>query len=281
MIIISKRININADELINLYCNEVMTSEEISKIYNCHYDTILNKLRKLGVKIRKGNDKAYKKDKIKTIDKCIICNKKSDTNHKSKGEFYCSKHYSQIQRYGKILERTKFDKNEIILKSEYAEICLYDKKHNINGIAIIDITDLDLIKQHKWAKDKQGYVVTRMRDPDGKNHRLSMHRFLLNPKDYELVDHINFNKSDNRRSNLRIVTKSQNEMHKLKRNNNTSGVKGVSFYKSKNKWAAELTVNQKKVYRKCFDNFEDAVEARYEVELTYFGEYSPINQQIR
>ena len=103
----------------------------------------------------------------------------------------------------------------------------------------------------------------------------------MNAKYNEVVDHIhhpktNENKYDNRKENLRIVTQSQNCMNQHIRSNNTSGVKGVSWSKEKNKWQVKITVNYKQIHIGFFDEdkFEDAVQARKDAEEKYFGEYN-------
>lgn len=57
------------------------------------------------------------------------------------------------------------------------------------------------------------------------------------------------------------------------RKDNKTGIKGVNWDKKSNKWQAQLQINKKKVLNKYFDNFDDAVKARREAELKYFGEY--------
>jgi hypothetical protein len=87
------------------------------------------------------------------------------------------------------------------------------------------------------------------------------------------VDHKNHNKFDNRKSNLRIVNRSQNMMNKSKRSDNTSGVTGIRFNKDINKWTATINENKKYHYLGSFDNIEDAIQARINAEKKYFGEY--------
>lgn len=95
------------------------------------------------------------------------------------------------------------------------------------------------------------------------------------------IDHKygNASRYDNRKSNIRIVTPSQNGMNKPLLKNNTSGVTGVSFNKRKQKWESYITVNNKRKGLGYFDNFEDAVAARKEAEEKYFGEYSYDNSR--
>lgn len=90
------------------------------------------------------------------------------------------------------------------------------------------------------------------------------------------IDHIHGDKTrnDNRKSNLRIVTKSQNSMNKKIMSNNTSGVTGVGRNKSKKRWTAYIVVNNKQINLGVFDDINDAIKSRKAAEEKYFGEYS-------
>jgi len=268
------RNEINDSELVDLYCNQLKSISEISKIINTYSEKISKRLKHLNILIRDRHDKSYYKKKNK--EPCLICNKNPTQEYMNTGKFYCDRHYTQMLRDGKIKERTVFDSNEIHILDSYIIVYLYNSKNNVNGETYIDLDSIEVIKQYKWRKDRQGYAVTDIVGNDGKRHRMSMHRLLMNPKPHELIDHINFDKSDNRKANLRIVTKSQNEMHKLTRTDNSSGTKGVSYYKGKNLWVAEIVVSGKRVFRKGYINKEDAIKAREEAEKLYHGEYSPL-----
>jgi hypothetical protein len=93
------------------------------------------------------------------------------------------------------------------------------------------------------------------------------------------VDHINGNKADNRKNNLRLVTASQNLMNTKLRSDNTSGYKGVYYNKKNNKRYARITVNKKIINLGSFKNKEDAIKIRKDAEEKYFGEYSYNNSR--
>ena len=94
-----------------------------------------------------------------------------------------------------------------------------------------------------------------------------------------VVDHINHDITDNRKNNLRISTHQQNMMNTKIQKNNTSGVTGVKWHKGISKWIADITVSNERIYLGCFDNFNNAVQARRKAEQKYFGEYSYNNSQ--
>lgn len=78
---------------------------------------------------------------------------------------------------------------------------------------------------------------------------------------------------DNRKSNLRVVGFSENSMNSKTPSNNTSGYKGVTLNKKANKWMAQIRNHGENIYLGIYSNIEDAVSARREAEIKYFGEY--------
>lgn len=145
-----------------------------------------------------------------------------------------------------------------------------------------DKEDYKIISEYCWCYSRFGYVITdsnkyqTIKDKKG----LAMHRLVLDYWDYNFdIDHINNNKSDNRKCNLRIVTRSQNFMNKKKQKNNTSGVTGVYWDKSRNKWLSSIQLNGVQKHLGRFDDKDDAIVARKMAEDKYFGEYSFDNSQ--
>ena len=193
------------------------------------------------------------------------CGKK----HYSKG--YCSKHYQQYLKYGHILERTTHDSNEIVICEDYAEIVLYNKDNIKIARALIDIEDIDKIKNYKWYLNSDGYVY---------NNKVGLlHRFLIGPSNDMVVDHINNNKFDNRKANLRICTAQQNNMNKSKYKGG-SQFKGVCWHKQKNKWQAQIQINSKSKYIGLYDNELEASIEYDKAALLYHGIYAKLNHDI-
>ena len=83
------------------------------------------------------------------------------------------------------------------------------------------------------------------------------------------IDHIDGDITNNKISNLRDVTLSENSKNQKMNKNNKSGVMGVYWIPSRNKWKSVIGVNKNKVFIGMFDNFEDAVLERLEAELEY------------
>lgn len=176
---------------------------------------------------------------------------------------YCTKHYNQIARYGHVKIRTAFDKNEIVENEDYAEIILYNKDNIEKARAKIDNEDVDKIRNYKW--NFSNYVYTNI----NKKH-ISLHRIITNtinePDKYNnLIDHINGDVLDNRKSNLRICSPSENAY------NRHNKVKGYTSFKSGNKiyYRAYIYKNNKCINLGNFTNEEDAIKARKEAEIKY------------
>ena len=181
----------------------------------------------------------------------------------------CKKHYYQYKKYGKVLDnnpRTKYDPNEIVLHEDYAEIIIYDKDCEEMARALIDLDDVDKVKDIKWGINNTGRVGSS-------KPRVKLHRFIMDPPDDMVVDHINHNPLDNRKSNLRICTTQQNNMNRKTNSNNISGTAGVHWNKSNCKWRARIAVAGKSISLGCYSTKEEAIEARRQAELEYFGEY--------
>lgn len=107
----------------------------------------------------------------------------------------------------------------------------------------------------------------------------AMHRFIMRDvigDNKELViDHINRDTSDNRKSNLRVATRSQNGYNSTVRKNNVTGVMGVCWKSDRGKWKAFITSKNKQIHLGYYDCFDDAVYARLKAESEMCGEFSP------
>lgn len=132
-----------------------------------------------------------------------------------------------------------------------------------------DKEDYDKIKDYTWSFNND-YLR------DTKDRSIAMHQLILPTEDGYIPEHIHGSqtKNDNRKSNLRPATQTQNIMNTKVRTDNTSGVKGVRWRKDTNKWTATIWVNKKCISLGCFNNFEEAVKARKNAEEKYFGEFS-------
>lgn len=164
--------------------------------------------------------------------------------------------------------------NQIEVCGDSIKIYFFNKKH---GFALIDKEDYDAVKDRCWHKSTIGYAVSNPNKLGNKQTR--MHRLIYSPPAESLVDHINGDKLDNRKANLRICNKSQNGCNTSLSKANTSGVKGVWFDKARKKWVAEM-MHQGVKYRlgDSYD-FVEACQLRAEAEEKYQKDFSTRNSR--
>lgn len=167
--------------------------------------------------------------------------------------------------------------------------CVKQNRYKIEGnivkmydsndkVFLIDLEDLQKTLKYCWKLNSRGYVVSATRADEGKKG-LRLHRYLMNCVDTKLVvDHINHNPSDNRKSNLRVCTQQQNMFNQKPNTRNKSGVKGVRFIKSCKRWEVRFTYNGKERVIGYFDNIADAIALRKQYEEKFYGEFSFKNQ---
>ncbi len=130
-----------------------------------------------------------------------------------------------------------------------------------------DLEDYDEVKKYSWYINDNGYVRT---NSFGKLTYL--HNLVFNKKNQNNnIDHINRNKTDNRKSNLRECTQLENNRNIGLAKNNSSGFTGVGYDKKNKKWTARIVVNYKDIHLGRFLNKEDAIKTRLQAELKYFG----------
>ena len=141
---------------------------------------------------------------------------------------------------------------------------------NTGNEMICELEDWEKLKDRKWFETEKGYAKTRI-TKKGKKKIYSFHREIVGAKENEILDHINQNRLDNRRENLRIETLSMNCFNRKCKNE--SGYNGVTKYKD-GKWKANIVINYKNIYLGIFDDLESAINARKKAEIKYRGELS-------
>lgn len=144
----------------------------------------------------------------------------------------------------------------------------------------VSLCDIDLIKNYTWYVANSGYVE-RKDWLKGANKTVRLHRQVMQlQRGVGYVDHANKLKYDNRRENLRLATRAENSINRLPPANNTSGFTGVVWDKSRNKWAAQITVKRKVIHIGRFHSKEDAIIARKSAEEKYYGQYAPLRNGV-
>ena len=148
----------------------------------------------------------------------------------------------------------------------------------------IDEEDYIKICCYCWFFDHNDYVVaSNYNQETKKNSSVRLQRIILglSKEDKQIVDHIRGCKTrnDNRKQNLRIVTRQQNCMNRKPVNKESCDLNGVTFDKTKEKWIAYIGLNGKQKFLGYFNSLEEAGHARFEAEEYYYGEYSYYNSQ--
>ena len=146
-------------------------------------------------------------------------------------------------------------------------------------VAVVDDEDFELIAAFKWFAHKQTkaktyYAERNIHVATGRRKPLAMHVYLLDPPPGYQVDHVDGDGLNNRRINLRICRRSQNQGNARIRKDCSSGVKGVTFHKREKKWRARIQVNHKRMDLGRHRTKDDAAEAYAKAAFKYFGEFA-------
>lgn len=136
------------------------------------------------------------------------------------------------------------------------------------GSILIDVSTLRIIGNHRLCL-RQGYPTFR-----NGSEVVSLHRLVNKTPVGMDTDHINGNKLDCRKANLRTCTRQQNGFNRGANKNSKTGVVGVCWNTGKGKWQADIRHNRRRIYLGLFDLLADAIAARKAAEIKYFGKFS-------
>lgn len=198
----------------------------------------------------------------------------------------CQKHYWQLKKYGRILNRTENDPNEIIIHDEYAEIVLYNKvpagiEPTEKARTKISLYDIGRVRDIKWKLMSNGYVFN--------NEHGLLSRFILNMGDYEYgdleADHIDNNPLNNKRENLRKATSAQQKQNTRRIKTGESKYKGVAKSTKGDRWVAVIRKNGKRYRMGLFEKEKKAAIEYDKKAIELFGDFAntnfPVNQYIK
>lgn len=201
---------------------------------------------------------------------CAACGKTpARAIKKYDGIRFCTKHAHQMERYGHVLRLTRYSPNKIILdvSGEFAWVVLRDKNENEVARAKISCEDILKISTMKFGLAKTGYAISCR---DG-----LLHRIVCPAK---MIDHINRDRLDCRRENLRAANINQNHWNRENANAGTGKIMGVQWRKDKKKWRAYISVNNHQLCLGHFDKEDDAIAARLKAEVKYHQEFASQNE---
>jgi hypothetical protein len=146
-------------------------------------------------------------------------------------------------------------------------------------VTLVDDEDYPLACMYKWATSDDGYVFHRVYH--GTTHsKIYLHRLIMRPKGHQIVDHINRIKNDNRRSNLRITSLSNNSQNAYRKTKVSSMFIGVCFDKKADKFRADIRFKGKRFGLGFYIDPIDAAAA-YDVKaLELFGKDALTNERL-
>lgn len=149
-----------------------------------------------------------------------------------------------------------------------AKNIVYVKLSNCDDEMLCDIEDWNKLKKYCWYKNRHGYAQAF--NVDTSKHIL-FHSNVIQINDNFVCDHINGNRIDNRKCNLRQASYSQNAMNRKVKSTNKTGYTGI--YESSGRFGVNITINKETIFLGYFDNIKDAIKARQDAEFKYFGEF--------
>lgn len=213
----------------------------------------------------------------------------------------CNQYYCRCKRCGEISLRTQYAITHYTKKK--CPKCRPDFKFRIideyaigtlpsGDEFIIDAEDIEAVSQYWWyKKPDQDYIICDLHHKGKLLRRIRLHRFLMNVLDDNrvVVDHINRNPRDCRKSNMRIATQSQNCLNKSRHSKNTSGYTGVQYEKSKGKYVAIIQIARVNIRLGSSESKIECAQMYNEAAKILYGDFAgelndvpePISEEIR
>lgn len=142
-------------------------------------------------------------------------------------------------------------------------------------LVMVDDEDYNYLSKFNWHVSKDKCVASWLGSKN--NKRILIHRFIMNPPDNMEIDHIDGNRLNNQKSNLRLATSSQNKCNRGARKDCKSGYKGVSWHKQNNKWSVRIMTDGKYLSLGLYDDIKEAALAYNNASKKYHGEFAFMN----
>lgn len=138
---------------------------------------------------------------------------------------------------------------------------------------LVDDEDFEFLNQFYWQVDKYNCVK---RHTNTKHYLI--HRLILDAPDNMEVDHIDGNRLNNQKSNLRLANSSQNKCNRGPRKDCRSGFKGVSWNKQREKWTARIKIGGTYKHLGLFSDIKEAIKSYNDSAIQYHKEFAFINK---
>ncbi len=167
---------------------------------------------------------------------------------------------------------------QILSRNTMRGISMKQIKLTQGKVAIVDDEDFEELSKYKWwaRKSRGAWYAMRATYLDGQ-HTLLMHRAIMNAQKGQMLDHKNGNGLDNRHSNLRFCTHSQNQHNQRRRRNGTSRYKGVHWHAHTQKWFSQIRLNNTSYYIGVYKSEIDAAKAYDAKAKELFGRFACTN----
>ena len=142
-----------------------------------------------------------------------------------------------------------------------------------NKYTLVDDEDYEYLNQFRWCVTARYATRGKWMGREKTQKTILMHRVIMDCPDGMDVDHKDSNGLNNQKENLRICTTSQNLANSKLSKNNSSGFKGVSWHKNRNKWVAQIRINGKLIHLGIFTDINDAKSSYIKAAKKMFGEF--------
>lgn len=143
--------------------------------------------------------------------------------------------------------------------------------------AFVDDDDFEKLRGYSWFFGTSGYAVRNVRIEGKGKTQIYMHRVVLGTPNGKKTDHVNGNKLDNRKVNLRVCSVAENHWNKGAHKDSKSGVKGVFFHKRTGRWEAQIMALGKRYHLGYFFKKEKAATAYNQAAIELHGEFAKLN----
>lgn len=187
-------------------------------------------------------------------------------------EAQAARRAAEIKHFGEAETRLS-----VVVEDSVAHIPLYGRHGVMKGWAVVDAQDLPIVADVAWTIDPRGYVAGR----PSRNATTTMHAWIMRDRDSGVsIDHIDGDRLNNRRSNLRVCSQAENSRNRGRGTNNTSGFKGVSRTES-GRWRARIVIDRKEFSLGRFDTKEAAAKAYDLAASRLHGKFARLNLSHR